>query len=113
MSRREFPKSVQRAAFIRCNGKCEGDDCGAHLYVGSYHYDHIIPDGNGGEPTLDNCQVLCKPCHSVKTRKLDVPAIAKTKRIIDRERGIKKPSRFPGNRNSPFKLKVGGGVERR
>ena len=113
MSRREFSKAVQREAFIRCNGKCEGENCGAHLYVGGFHYDHIIPDGNGGTPTLDNCQVLCKPCHGVKTRKIDVPAIAKTKRIIDRERGIKKPSRFACSRNSKWKMKIGGGVERR
>lgn len=113
MSRREFSKAVQREAFIRCNGKCEGENCGAHLYVGGFHYDHIIPDGNGGTPTLDNCQVLCKPCHKVKTCTIDVPSIAKTKRIIDRQRGIKKPSRFPSARNSIWKKKVDGSVVRR
>lgn len=91
MSRREFSKQIRRDAFMRANGKCEGADCGARLTLGKFHYDHRIPDGLGGEPTLDNCQVLCTPCHGQKTRRCDVPAIAKAKRIEDRQRGIKKP----------------------
>jgi 5-methylcytosine-specific restriction protein A len=91
MSRREFSKAVKREAFTRANGVCEGKDCGAKLTLGKYHYDHRIPDALGGEPELWNCEVLCIACHSVKTRTTDVPAIAKTKRIQDRQKGIKKP----------------------
>jgi 5-methylcytosine-specific restriction enzyme A len=91
MRRREFSKQVKRDAFLRANGCCEGENCGAKLSLGKFHYDHQIPDGLGGEPTLENCQVLCAPCHKIKTTKQDVPAIAKTKRIQDRQRGIKKP----------------------
>jgi 5-methylcytosine-specific restriction endonuclease McrA len=80
---------------MRANGCCEGnpygDRCPAKLTIGKYHYDHVIPDGLGGEPTLDNCAVLCVACHKDKTASKDVPAIAKTKRIQDRQRGIKKP----------------------
>ncbi len=89
--RREFSKHVKRDAFVRAAGKCEGDGCGARLSLGKYHYDHVIADGLGGEPTLENCAVLCMACHNEKTRKRDVPAIAKAKRIEDRQRGIKKP----------------------
>jgi 5-methylcytosine-specific restriction endonuclease McrA len=89
--RTEFSKQVKRDAFLRADGKCEGSDCGARLTLGKYHYDHVIPDGLGGEPTLDNCAVLCLPCHKIKTTTKDVPAIAKTKRIQDRQKGIKKP----------------------
>jgi len=92
--RREFSKQIKRDAFARCNGHCEGAGCGAKLFVGDHHYDHIVPDGLGGEPTLDNCQVLCKACHGEKTRKRDVPAIAKTKRIQDRQKGIKAPRKI-------------------
>jgi 5-methylcytosine-specific restriction enzyme A len=88
--RREFSKQVRRDAFLRANGCCEGDGCGARLTIGKYAYDHRIPDGLGGEPTLENCQVLCASCHKIKTGQRDVPAIAKTKRIRDREIGIKK-----------------------
>lgn len=91
MSRREFSKAVKRDAFARANGLCEGKGCGAKLTIGKYHYDHRIPDALGGEPELWNCEVLCVPCHSAKTRTKDVPAIAKTKRIQDRQKGIKKP----------------------
>lgn len=106
--RREFPKQVKRQAFDRAEGKCEL--CGVRLTFGKYAYDHIIPDGLGGEPVLDNCQVACNVCHGEKTGKQDIPRIAKTKRISDREKGIKKPSRFPGAKNSKFKIKVGGGA---
>jgi 5-methylcytosine-specific restriction endonuclease McrA len=91
MNRREFNKATMRDAFLRCNGICEGENCGAKLAHGDFHYDHIIPDALGGEPTLDNCQVLCRACHKEKTGKQDIPRIAKTKRIRDREKGIRKP----------------------
>lgn len=89
--RREFSKQVRRDAFLRAKGCCEGKECGARLTVGKFHYDHDIADGLGGEPTLENCVVLCVACHKTKTRTRDVPAIAKTKRIQDRQRGIRKP----------------------
>lgn len=87
--RSEFSKAVKRQAFQRAGGKC--DVCGLKLWVGRFHYDHVIADGLGGEATLDNCQVACHACHDEKTRKHDVPLIAKTKRIQDHHNGIKKP----------------------
>src|SRR5688572_12161805 len=85
MSRREFPRVVKAAAAARCRGACEG--CTARLTAGHFHYDHIIPDGIGGEPTLENCQVLCKACHAVKTGEQDQPRIAKMKRQRDKHTG--------------------------
>ncbi len=92
--RREFSKQVKRDAFMRANGNCENKQCGARLTIGKFHYDHDIADGLGGEPTLDNCMVLCTPCHKEKTAKRDVPAIARTKRIQDRQRGIRQPRKI-------------------
>jgi 5-methylcytosine-specific restriction protein A len=89
--RREFSKQVKRDAFMRANGCCEAKNCGARLSVGKFHYDHEIPDALGGEPTLENCVVLCIACHREKTSRNDIPAIAKTKRIRDRNIGIRKP----------------------
>jgi 5-methylcytosine-specific restriction protein A len=94
MPRREFSKKVKRDAFLRSNDYCENSKCGARLTVGKFAYDHDIADGLGGEPTLENCVVLCKSCHDEKTRTNDVPIIAKTKRIQDREQGIRKPSKL-------------------
>lgn len=78
MSRREFPKGVKAKAAARCGGHCEV--CGARLTTAGYHYDHIVPDGLGGEPTLENCQVLCLVCHKAKTHREDNPRMQKADR---------------------------------
>ncbi len=89
--RREFPTKIKAAAFARAAGHCEG--CLGRLYIGKFHYDHRIPDGLGGEPTLDNCVVFCVACHGAKTTKIDVPAIAKAKRREAKHIGATKPKR--------------------
>lgn len=96
MSRTEFPIAVRRAALERCGRHCEGKlpggmRCDVPLQRGRFQFDHDLPDWMGGEATLDNCMVLCTPCHRAKTGQVDIPVIAKTKRIIDREKGIRKP----------------------
>ncbi len=90
--RREFPDNVKVDAFNRSCGRCE--KCGAHLFVGKFHYDHRIPDAMGGEPILSNCDVLCTACHGAKTQRQDVPAIAKVKRVRAKHIGAKKPKSF-------------------
>ena len=32
-------------------------------------FDHILPVADGGQTTLDNLQLLCHPCHIVKSRR--------------------------------------------
>ena len=92
MSRREFSKKVKIAAYIRADGHCES--CGADLRVRMVHYDHDLADDLGGEPVLENCKVLCVPCHKEKTRKNDTPKIAKGRRIRERAMSIRKPRRI-------------------
>lgn len=113
--RSEFTKQVRREALTRSNGLCEGllpdgTRCNANLWQKARHFDHIIPDAIGGDNSLTNCQVLCVPCHDEKTWKKDIPIIAKSKRVRDKHLGIKKPSRFPGSRDSRFKKKIDGTV---
>lgn len=91
--RREFSKNVRALAFERTKGNCER--CTARLYVGKFRFNHRIPDWMGGEPTLENCEVLCINCDSKQTYKVDIPAIAKSKRIIDK-RLTKKPRSITG-----------------
>lgn len=105
--RREFPKQVKRDALKRAAGKCE--QCDATFGV-KFHFDHIIPDGLGGEPTIENCQCICHQCHNEKTRKHDVPLIAKAKRVSDKHNGIKKRSSFACSRDSKWKKRVDGTV---
>jgi 5-methylcytosine-specific restriction endonuclease McrA len=111
--RREFPTSVKRAARDRANGRCE--ECTAPLRDGGYHFDHVVPDGLGGEPTLENCSCCCKACHDIKTRTQDVPRIAKMKRQRDRAAGIKARKGRPldGCKDSGWKKPFNGPPERR
>ena len=108
--RTEFPAKTKALAFQRASGCCEECKSGVKLMVGDIFYDHRIADGLGGEPTLENCQVLCKRHHDAKTRKHDVPAIAKAKRIERKRIGIRKRSKFACSKDSRFKRKVSGEV---
>lgn len=102
MSRREFSHKIRVAALSRSEHRCEGllagsdERCNADLHRRKFHFDHDLPDWFGGEPTLENCKVLCVECHHEKTAGIDAPAIAKAKRIILREEGYRKPSRLQG-----------------
>lgn len=110
--RREFSAKVKVEAFKRAGGNCEG--CTVRLSVGKFAYDHIIPDQLGGEPTIENCRVLCSACHGVKTFTADVPAIAKAKRREAKHLGAKRTSRpMPGSRASGISKRFDGTVVRR
>ena len=119
MLRREFTKRTQRNALLRAEGRCEGrrEDgtrCPCLLQPARYHFDHIVAVALSDDASLENCQVLCKPCHAAKTQ-VDVRAIAKVRRIRDLHAGIKPPRRttLPGGKASPFKRLIGGRVVRR
>jgi 5-methylcytosine-specific restriction protein A len=85
--RRDFSKTVKRDAAARAKGRCE--QCTARLSYGQFHYDHVLPDALGGEPLLDNCQVLCVTCHRLKTGHADAQRISKSRRQRDHAIGIK------------------------
>ena len=78
-ARSEFPAVVKRQAWDRCGGRCER--CSAKLFPGKFQYDHAKPDGLDGEPTLENCLVLCSSCHGRKTVEEDRPAMEKADRV--------------------------------
>jgi 5-methylcytosine-specific restriction endonuclease McrA len=110
--RREFSRAVKLAAWQRCGGRCES--CTRKLFTGDIHYDHRNPDALTGEPTLDNCAVLCRACHSAKTR-IDVARIAKAKRREAAHIGAKPKGRpMPGSRAHPSGLRkrMSGDIER-
>jgi 5-methylcytosine-specific restriction enzyme A len=119
MSRREFSDKVRRQAWARSALLCEavgadyglkpGERCNGDL-TGGHDFDHVIPDSIGGEPTLENCAVVCRVCHRRKTAVVDTPRAAKTKRQERMARGPKRSSRMPGSRDSKFKQKIGGGA---
>jgi len=96
--RREFPAKVTDAAYVRCGGHCES--CSAPLRPGKIEYDHILSDGLGGLPTLDNCQVLCTACHSLKTHHSDRPKMAKADRSRKKHFGKRQSSHPLGHGNN-------------
>ncbi|MCJ2017992.1 HNH endonuclease [Methylobacterium sp. E-065] len=108
-----------RAAFARADGRCEGrltdgSRCPCALQAGRFQYDHIVPAALTQDASLENCQVLCHPCHAAKTV-ADVGVIARVRRVRDRHVGIADPHRrpLPGGKASAFKRLIGGGVIRR
>lgn len=107
MSRTEFGAKVRRLAWSRCAGKCE--NCTAKLYPGRFAFDHVKPDGLGGEPTLENCKVLCTACHTAKTVEQDRPLMQKADNIRAKHFGLGKVKR-PW---SQYRKKMDGTVVRR
>ena len=78
-SRREFPRSVRIEVVRRAvrNGIVCCEKCGA--FAKRYQIDHIIADALGGEPVLENAQLLCEFCYPPKNA-ADAEAIARAKR---------------------------------
>jgi 5-methylcytosine-specific restriction enzyme A len=71
--RKEFSEATKRAIRERDWGECQY--CGG---AGS-EVDHIKAAAFGGLPTLENGQLLCGPCHSVKTEQDRANALAADK----------------------------------
>ncbi len=108
MSRTEFSAKVRKAAWKRCGGRCEEPGCGIKLQVGKFQFDHRIPDGLGGEPTLENCAVLCSAHHHQKTVEIDRPIMQKADNIKAKHLNLK-----PKRPWSQFRKKMNGEVVRR
>lgn len=102
------PARVKIRVFDRAGGVCA--ECTLPI-VGKLRpaYDHIQALINGGQHREANLQLLCVPCHAVKT-KADVAEKSVTARVRAKHIGIKKPSRFPGSRDSKFKKLMNGSV---
>lgn len=101
--RYEFSKLTKREALKRSGNFCEaigevyglaaGQRCNAPLGYG-VEFDHYpIPATERDSDGLENCVAVCKTCHSVKTRKFDIPVQAKVKRVNDKARGITRPKK--------------------
>lgn len=89
----EFSKKTRAEAYLRCGGNCES--CGMRLKAGEAEYDHRIAFYLSRDSSLDNCQVLCRPCHrgvGAKTAD-DQHIIAKVKRIKAKHEGTFPPSK--------------------
>lgn len=79
MSRQEFPRSVKVAVVKRATRDrvvyCE--KCRAPAT--KWQIDHIIADSHGGKPVIENAELICEGCYSVKNP-IDTTIAAKIKR---------------------------------
>jgi 5-methylcytosine-specific restriction endonuclease McrA len=123
MTRREFSRRVKREALARSGGLCEArgiwygldpnQRCRYPLNTIGVHFDHVVADAIGGEPTLENCAAICPRCHIIKTANIDTPKAAKTKRQSDKHLGIRSAARrpLPGTKASGIRKRMSGQVE--
>lgn len=100
--RAEFTKPTKREALKRAGGKCEasgaifgldpGRRCEASLGNG-VRFEHVDPDANSKDNSLENCLAVCPVCWRWKTDHYDKPLVAKTLRQQDKHNGITGPKR--------------------
>lgn len=87
-----------------CNGQIGATE--------AWDVSHEIPLAQGGDDAESNWRMAHRKCHRDHTAAVDLPAIAKTKRIRARHFGAKAPSRrpLPGGRNDKVRKKINGAV---
>lgn len=92
--RREFSKATKVAVIKRStvDGVVYCESCKAQAK--RWQIDHVNPDGMGGEPTIENAELICEPCYSIKNPK-DTRDIARAKRREARDLGVRNTARQP------------------
>jgi 5-methylcytosine-specific restriction enzyme A len=95
MPRREFTKSVKVAVVKRAtrDGVTYCEKCGA--IAKRWQIDHVIADAHGGKPVIENAELICEACYSVKNPK-DTTIAAKLKRVEAAHLGIRKEPTLKG-----------------
>jgi 5-methylcytosine-specific restriction endonuclease McrA len=99
--------------FMRDGGICHM--CKMKVVSGQeWDISHDIPLEAGGKDDETNWFVAHRKCHREHTAKVDMPLIAKVKRIHQKHIGAKKSrSPMPMGKNSKWKKKMDGTVVRR
>lgn len=106
------PPRVRLRVFNRDDGRCQ---CGCNRKIRpgeSWQTDHRPALINGGENRESKLITLLTEHHKKQTA-VDVAEKSKIARIRARHLGIKKPGTFPCSKNSPWRKKINGQVERR
>lgn len=100
------PDRVRLRVFEKYNGHCYLS--GIRLTPGTWEVEHIVAIINGGENRESNLAPVSKgKVHQAKSRE-DVKIKALTYRKKKANIGLKKKSRFPGSKDSPWKRKIDG-----
>lgn len=106
-----IPDRVKVRVFEKYGGRCYLS--GIRLTPGTWEIEHIIAIINGGENRESNLAPVSKgKVHREKTRE-DVKIKAITYRKKKAHIGLRKKSRFPGSKDSPWRKKIDGTVVKR
>ena len=114
-TRKEFSDKTKADAFERAGRCCE--ECGVYLRDGAKkQFDHIKTAYHGGDNSLENCQVLCCPCHDKKTCDMNsnrsAVSIPKSRRLIKKGAGLRgrklRGPPLPGTKASGLKQGMDG-----
>jgi 5-methylcytosine-specific restriction protein A len=95
LKRDEFSAKTREQALARVTdkrGDARCEKCKAVLKA--KRFDHDLPAELGGPATLENCRVLCIPCHAVKTAD-DIRRMRKADRQRRNAQGTAKPTPNP------------------
>lgn len=114
MTRRRLTTKMRLQVFERAGGLC--DICGGKIHAGDrWENSHRIPLEAGGPDDETNWFPAHYKCHRDQTAKIDIPLVAKLKRISASHKGAKAPSRnpLPGSKASGWRRKMDGTVVRR
>lgn len=114
--RRNFSRSTIKEARARANGHCEGEGCGQPF--GPHNppeVHHKVEDWEGGEPVLENAQVLGRKCCHLRITAKATARRAKADRQQAQYLGTKRRSGppMPGTKASGWKQKMTGEWVRR
>jgi len=113
LKRVKITTSMRVKIFEKDNGICHM--CKLKVDSGQeWDVSHEIPLEAGGKDDISNWFVAHRKCHRHHTATVDMPLIAKVKRIRAKNMGAKKTrSPMPMGKNSKWKKKMDGTVVRR